>query len=122
MDGIGPVRPKLVTRQQLTRAAVFAGAALAACGGSDEPESQPRVEPTTGGEGATTQPTSSSDATAPPTMRSDGGTPDATVTYNPTEDEIERQLDSDPHYQNHPCTPDGQCAPYGAPPLDVVVI
>ncbi len=122
----GPVRP--VSRRALTRAAVFAGAALwAGCGG---PEIEYEVASDTGG--GEVQLESSGFAHAV-----DDGSGDRRATDDDARrrDEERRRQEHEMleaqrrmqeqqeryRYHHRECTPEGICPPYGAPAIDTLV-
>ncbi|HJL18388.1 MAG TPA: hypothetical protein RMH99_22180 [Sandaracinaceae bacterium LLY-WYZ-13_1] len=126
----GPV----LGRRQLTRAAVFFGAAvLTGCGGSAAGRDETTGDGTTRGGGTTggdatdgggddgfahasdDGPSGSGGDGADTT---DGGAGDDDAGGSGDPDDPQLVLDPiEEHPGGGPCTPDGQCPPYGAPPL-----
>lgn len=117
MAGIVPKGPTgFVTRARLTRAAVFAGVAISACGGPSE-ETTNEGDETSGNEVTTVA--DPADATTGSASTDAGvgvaNSPDASRDPDLGPDDSLEQYQNG-GYRNHQCTPEGQCPPYGTPP------
>ncbi|MCB9597408.1 MAG: hypothetical protein H6719_32080 [Sandaracinaceae bacterium] len=126
----GLLRP--VTRRELTRAAIFAGAALiVGCGSADERETETTDDRTSGGDDTTFTDDEEEDTRevwiADADAGTDAGLPDAGL---PDAGVDQQQLLFDPeddprrHRQLPRCVTEGTCPapPYGAPPADVTIV
>ena len=125
LTGALPGRVRLVSRRELTRAAIFGAAALlaGACGASSAPAEEPDDD-SAGGE---------SQEESELAHDSDDGSGDDTTGETEAEAEArrlreaeeqmralqeeQRRLMEDQRYRHRECTPEGICPPYGAPPM-----
>ena len=114
LTGALPGRVRLVSRRELTRAAIFGAAALlaGACGASSAPTEEPDDD-SAGGE---------SQEESELAHDSDDGSGDDTTGETEAEEQMralqeeQRRLMEDQRYRHRQCTPEGVCPPYGAPP------
>jgi hypothetical protein len=128
LAGASPGKVRLVSRRELTRAAVFAGAALlaGACGGPSAPaDDLDAPDDSSGSESQGTDLSHASDdgsggAREEATEETEADAEarrEAEARMRAVEEEQRRLMEDQRRHPHRQCTPEGICPPYGAPPM-----